>query len=110
MLGGDALPASNMVTIAGAAPSASRSMMVERFALIAMLTVMMSAIAAMEPAISPDRNILFDMMLDPPSGRFDVWGKVAEMGLSARTREKDGHYANAGGLSAELRDPLYSNR
>jgi len=35
---------------------------------------------------------------------------VAEMGLSARTREKTGHCSNAGGLSAVLRVSLYRNR
>jgi len=34
----------------------------------------------------------------------------AEMGLSARTRETTGHCSNAGGLSAVLEHPLYSNR
>ena len=34
---------------------------------------------------------------------------MAEVGLSARTRVKRGHCSNAGGLSAVLRDPLYSN-
>jgi len=32
------------------------------------------------------------------------------MGLSARTRETTGHCSNAGGLSAVLEHPLYSNR
>jgi hypothetical protein len=35
---------------------------------------------------------------------------VAEVGLSARTREETGHCSNAGGLSAVGRDPLYRNR
>ena len=30
------------------------------------------------------------------------------MGLSARTREETGHCSNAGGLSAVLREPLYT--
>jgi hypothetical protein len=35
---------------------------------------------------------------------------VAEVGLSARTRERTGHCSNAGGLSAVVRDPLYRKR
>ena len=34
---------------------------------------------------------------------------MPEVGLSARTHKKRGHCSNAGGLSAVLRDPLYSN-
>ena len=34
---------------------------------------------------------------------------MPEVGLSARTHKKRGHCSNAGGLSAVLRDQLYSN-
>src|SRR5438093_9744886 len=71
---GDDVPLRAAMTAAGAAPSASRSDVVERFAPIDTLTATMTARIAIQPPISHVRKAMFNMMSTLLRLRLDAVG------------------------------------